>query len=129
MTKMVLFASLLLVGVLRFNYKKRGNLKTVSPFQKSLRTLLVGSHQQKDYTLMSQLQNPRNNTSLPCGDSLLKKGVTKKQKIEGKICLEKELLRRLEKKTVLQYNKNLSRNIFFNKNQDKKFQKTKIKTK
>jgi len=75
---MVLFASLLLVGMLHFNYTK-GEMPSpykISP-EKELENTSCWITSAEDDTVMTLLQNPRN-TILPSGYRLLKKGVTKK---------------------------------------------------
>jgi hypothetical protein len=107
---------------------KGGNIKTVFPKKispRGLRTLLVGSHQQKIIILSPDVSTkPKKQYYSPCGYSLLKKGSDEKVKIEGKICSERAA-KAMEKKTV--YNKKqLSRITKTKKNQKTKTKRNKF---
>jgi hypothetical protein len=109
---MVLFASLL-VGVLRFNYKgeiSRHSFPRKFPLKKSLRTLLVGSHQQKTYTLMFSLTKPEKQTRLPTWLPFAEKGSDKNAKNRREDMLNKELLRRWKRRPF--YHKNSKKYYF-----------------
>jgi len=112
--------------VLHFNHKE-GKYQdslflTRFPLEKSLRTLLVGSHQQKNYTLMSLLQNPRNKKNSPLWLPFAEKGSDEKVKNRREDMLRKELLRRWKRRPFYNTTKIIKKSIL-NKNQDKKIPK------
>lgn len=102
MTKMVLFASLL-VGMLRFNYKGRKYQDSFpkEDFPQRLENTSCWIISAEDYYPIPWCLStkPKKQYDSPCGYSLLKKGSDEKVKIEGKICSERAA-KAMEKKTV-----------------------------